>query len=709
MSKMKLSNKIAAYAIAVVLLVLLFSGCAMQSIHQKRAMDLYRTGDYDQAVKYLEKAIKEKPSPELNILLFRAKLNSYLHHLGQARVFRSLNKKEEAIKEYKIALEIFPNNKKLMDEVDIYLHPEKKEKKPFIPTVKPPVVLDIDASERIKSLSLKNTPITKIFKVLGKSYGVNFIFDKDFRDFVYSIEVEDIGFYEALKQLCMVGNAEHRILDKSSILIFPNTTFKKRTFGLRGVKVFYLANSTAEDVKKLLMAVFRDQQILVQEDKNLNSLIIKAGYNTLVEIEKFIASIDKTKGEVAIDVEILEVTKNFINALGTSFGDVSSAVAALDIGVVETTTNQTTGETTTTINKEPLNLSNPQPTNFLLTVPSAALSFLESHDNTKLISRPNLRGVDGEEIKFMVGDEVPVPQTSFQAGAAGGFSNIPVTTYQYRNVGVDIKLTPFIHNENEVTIKIKLTINSIAGTQGEFPIFGKRELENIIRLKEGETNIIGGFIKDEFRKGVQGLPGLSRLPILGKLFGASGKEVKETDLIFCITPRIIRQIEITAADKEAIWANVEAAPGGSRRSPTGERPTGPSRPGRNSVIISPGKRRLPVNSTSIFTLRVNTSAKLASLSISGSVSGGEANIEEAKTESFFGGQKVQVLANTSGTSFDLGYTFPESMRSIGVVAQLRIKFSEKGNYTISLGNISALSRDRQSVELTGTTAEIEVY
>lgn len=703
MRKMKFSNKIAVYAIAVVLLVLFFSGCATQSVHKNRAMAFYHTGDYDQAVEYLEKAIKEKPSGELNILLFRAKLNSYFNHLGQARVFREVNKKEEAIKEYKIALEIFPNNKKLMDEVELYLHPEKQKKKPFIPTVKPPVTLDIDAREKM-SLSLKNTPITKIFKVVGKSYGVNFIFDKDFRDFVYSIEVEKIGFYEALKQLCMVGNAEHRILDKSSILIFPNTTFKKRTFGLRGVKVFYLANSKADDVKKLLMAVFRDQQILVQEDKNLNSLIIKAEYSTLVEIEKFILSIDKSKGEVAIDVEILEVTKSFINALGTSFGDVSSPVASIAAGFSDTDT-----EGVSTINKT-FKIHNLPDVSFFITIPSAALSFLESDDNSRLIAKPNLRGVDGEEIKFMVGDEVPVPQTSFQAGAAGGFSNIPVTTYQYRNVGVDIKLTPFIHNDNEVTIKIKLTINSIAGSQGDFPIFGKRELENIIRLKEGETNIIGGFIKDELRKGIQGIPALSRLPILGKLFGASGKEIKETDLIFSITPRIIRQVEITAADKEPIWADVEAAPQGAVPEPEeGRRPPGPSRPGRDSVIIAPGKRRLPVNSTSIFTLRVNTSAKLASLSISGSVSGGEANIEEAKTDNFFGGQKVQVLANTSGTSFDLGYTFPESLRSIGVVAQLRIKFSEKGNYTISLGNISAMSRDRQSVELTGTTAEIEVY
>jgi len=700
---MKSSKKIIVYAIAVVLVIIFFSGCAMQSIHKKRAMDFYRSGDYDKAVEYLEMARKEKPSTELNTLLFRAKLNSYFYHLNRARTLKDVDKKEEAVKEYKIALEIFPDNKKLIDEVELYLNPEKKEKKPFIPTVLPPVTLNVDPRETM-TLNLRNIPITKIFQALGKSYGVNFIFDKDFRDFVYNIEVEKIGFYEALKQLCMVGSADYRILDKSSVLIYPSTTFKQRTFGLRGVKVFYLANSAADDVKKLLMAVFRDQQILVQEDKNLNTLIIKADYSTLAEIERFILSIDKSKGEVAIDVEILEVTKNYINALGVNFGDVKSPVATIAAGVVGAD-----GAI-----KSTFNLKDIKGTNFFLTVPSAALSFLESDDRSRLIAKPNLRGVDGEEIKFMVGDEVPVPQTSFQAGAAGGFSNIPVTTYQYRNVGVDIKLTPFIHNDNEVTIKIKLTINSIAGSQGDFPIFGKRELENIIRLKEGETNIIGGFIKDEFRKGMQGFPALSRLPILGKLFGASGKEIKETDLIFSITPRIIRQVEVTAVDQEAIWSNVDVAPPGIMEAPgegPGEGVRSPEigRPGGDSVIIAPAKRRLPVNSTSIFTLRVNTSTALASLSISGSVSGGEATIEEAKTDSFFGGQKVQVMANTSGTSFDLGYTFPETLRSIGVVAQLRIKFASKGNYTISLGGISAMSKDRQTISLTSNTAEIEVY
>ena len=695
---MKSSNKTVVYAIGIALMILFLSGCATQSFHQKKAQAFYRAGEYDNAVEYLEKAYKEKPKVDLKILLFRAKLNSYYLHLARARKLKENDKKEEAVKEYKIALEIFPDNKKLLEEVDTYVNPRKEVRKPFVPSIKPPVTLDVDGSEQM-SLNLKNTPITKIFNVVGKSYGVNFIFDKDFRDFVYSIEVEKTGFFEALKQLCMVSNTEYRVLDKASVLVYPNTTFKQRTFGLRGVKVFYLSDIKADDAKKMLMAVYRDQQILVQEDTNLNTLIIKADYNTLVEIERFIASIDKRKGEVIFDVDLLEVTKNLINALGTDWGAVQSPVTTISAGVVGTDGALDTNPNVNDISR----------TNFFVTIPSASLNFLESIDKNKIIARPNLRGVDGEEIKFVVGDEVPVPQTQFQSYVPGGQQNAPVTTYQYRKVGVDIKLTPYIHSNNEVTIKIKLTINSIAGYQNEFPIFGTRELENVIRLKEGETNIIGGFIRDEFRRGLRGIPALAQLPVLGKLFGTIGKEVKETDLVFSITPRIIHKVEVSEHDKEPIWADVQESPQNTPPAmETGPRPPQPERPGRSAVIISPSKRRVPINSEQYFTLRVNTPAKLTSLALSGSVSGGNATIEEVKTD-FFGGQKVQVFSNSSGSSFDLGYTFPEDTRTVNVIAQLKIKFTEKGNYTINIGSVNAVATDRQAVELTALPAEIEVY
>jgi general secretion pathway protein D len=689
----------------ILLLILMYVGCASSSAIQRRGMTLFHDGKYDEAVELLEKAVKETPSNTNRTLLFRAKLNSYYTHLATARVLRDSGKKDEAVKQYEIATEIFPNNKKVIAELDELLNGKNEKPPVFKSTITPPIKLNVDALEKM-DLKLRSTPLTKIFKVVGKSYNINFIFDKDFRDFVYSIDIENIGFYEILQQLCMIGNAEYRVLDQSSILIYPNTSFKKRSLGLQGVKVFYLSNISAEDAKKLVMALFRTQQVTAQEDKNLNSLIIKGDYNTLVEIEKFIFSIDKRKSELELDVQILEVTRSVIKALGTSYGDPSTAPVSIAMGAVTDD-----GNGNETITSKNINFNDLGKTNFFLTVPSAALNFLESDDKNRIIAKPNLRGVDGEEIKFMVGDEVPVPQTQFQQAAAGGVANVPVTTYQYKNVGVDVKLTPFMHRDGEVTLKIKMTINSISGYESGFPIFGKRELENIIRLKEGETNIIGGFIKDEVRGSMQGISGLSKLPILGKLFGSTGRQITQKDLVFSITPRIIRYKDITSFDEKTIWSDVQVGPstGGESSPRTPEAPQAGARPKGDSVVITPSKRRVPLNATSYFTIRVNTGKQLASLSIGGSISGASAKLEEVKTD-FFGGQKVDVLKSSSDSSFDLGYSFPEKGRTrVNVVAQLKIKFQEKGNYTISLNSINAVTKERQSVPLNGSTAEIEVY
>ena len=367
------------------------------------------------------------------------------------------------------------------------------------PTVVPPVQLNIKKDEKV-SLSLKNTPITNIFKSLGKTYSINFIFDKDFRDFLHSLEIENTTFFEVLKVLCMVSGSQYRVLDANTVIVYPDIFAKKRTFDLRGIKAFYLSNIKAEDARKMVQIVFRDEQILIQEDANLNAVVIRADYNALAEIERFLVKIDKEKNEVELNVEIMEINRSIINKIGADFNNGVFGLAAGTVGA--------DGKVSATMNFKDLGS-----TNFFLTIPSVAMNFLEADANNKIIAKPNLRGIDGEEITFMVGDEVPVPETQFQAIAAGGINSSPVTTYRYRNVGVEIKITPFIHQNNEVTLKTKLTINFISsGAASSFPTFGKREIENKIRLKEGETNIIGGLIRDDIRGSLNGIRAWPKFP-----------------------------------------------------------------------------------------------------------------------------------------------------------------------------------------------------
>jgi len=282
--------------ITLFIISLFFTACSMNTLYRKKGLELINSGNYDEAVRYYSNQLKKNPgSANLRSQLLRAKSYSYFSHVSSARNFFKKGNFKEADKHYKIAFTLFPKNTDLRREYDMFLNKGRKKSDVKIKSeIAAPVKLKVD-NQNIDSLGLKNTSIKKIFNIVGKSYNVNFIFDKDFRDFPYSIEVENISFFEILKQLCLVTNSRYRIIDASSVLIYPNTSFKKRNFDLRGVKVFFLSNITGEDAKKLIIPMFRDEQIMIQEDVNLNSIIVKAGESTLREIEKFIRKIEYCK------------------------------------------------------------------------------------------------------------------------------------------------------------------------------------------------------------------------------------------------------------------------------------------------------------------------------------------------------------------------------------------------------------------------------
>lgn len=697
------------FFIVLFLFMILFQcQCSIYSQKFKDGMEFYKQGNFDKSIEYFEQALKKNPGRrEIRTMLFRSKLGSYYHHLAKARNHRNSDRKAEADKEYSLALKMFPNNLRLRDEYNTYMNKGKiKESVKFESTIKAPITLKLHGNEKIK-MNLRNVPISKIFKSIGKSFKVNFIFDKDFRDFLYSIELDDIGFYQIVNQLCMVANLRYRVMDTSSILLYANTAMKKKNFDLKGVKVFYMGNIMAEDAKKLIMTVFRDQQIMIQEDVNLNALIVKASQDTLKDMELFIKKIDKERNEVEVDVEILEVNKSFLKKIGIDYGTTPLSISA---GTVDKSEDEDSSTTSTTLNST-VNWTDLGNVNFMLTIPSVALNILETDSENKIIAKPNLRGIEGEEIKFMVGEELPVPNTQWQAIAAGGVENTPVTSYQYKNVGVDIRVTPYVHSNNDVTLRIKFSMTFVTTYVDSFPVLGKRELENVIRLKEGETNLIGGFIKDEIRGSLNGIPALSKIPVLGLLFGSNEKTIQQTDLIFSVTPRIIRKNIPGKRDLEPVWSNSrqenQSNPRGSITRPdTSRRRAEIAR--QNSVMISPVRRRIPLNSEAFFTIRLNSKIDISTLSIGGSVSGGNAVIDEVKTD-FFKEDDVRMLRDFSSGSFDVGYSFFGKPVKNTILAQLKIRFLEKGDYTITIDDVAAYTKDKQQVELKTSSSEVQVY
>jgi type II secretory pathway component GspD/PulD (secretin) len=563
---------------------------------------------------------------------------------------------------------------------------------------------------------------------LGNLFKINFVFDREFRDFPYTIEVDTTTFYELLDSLCLAATSRYRIVNPTTVLIYPDNFAKKRMLELRGIQLYYLSNLKAEDAKKMLAAVFRDDQLIMQEETGLNALAVRADYESLLYIEKLLNKLDKPRSEVELQIEIMEINRNLIKQIGNELSSWGAGASALN------------DEGKSVFQFDQLSSSN-----FFLTLPSAFFSILENWEGNKIIAKPNLRGISGEEISFAVGDEVPIPDTQFQAIAAGGINTSPVTTYKYQKVGLEIKITPFVHKDDEITIKSKLTLKFISGSgySEAFPVLGSREVENTIRLRDGEMNIIGGFIRDDVRKSLKGFPALSKIPLLGALFGRNDDQVKQTDLIFVIKPRIIRKTDISLADLEAIWNEIKSSPAGAspgmRSDGESEPPPPPDRPA-HSPEIGPSRERdqdqetAPQNNPGegpgeeflnmeFIPPQLTTAAK-RDATITIQISGKKSTVSEiALTGELVGGQaeirslNADFLANTqsqkniSGQSFNVSIRFSKPVElnnNAMLLAQLLVIFETKGEYQLVIQSASAFDKNGMPLKLHYQNSSIKV-
>ncbi len=194
---------------------------------------------------------------------------------------------------------------------------------------------------------------------------------------------------------------------------------------------------------------------------------------------------------------------------------------------------------------------------FYLAVPTAVLRFLATDSQTKLIAKPQLRGAEGAKLTLNLGDDIPVVQTVFGAAVAGGFANIPQSSFTYRTVGIIIEMTPRVTYEGDIHLEMSLESSalgpniSVAGQ--DVPSFSSRKVTTTLRLREGESNLLAGLLRDEQRKVLTGFPGLMKVPILRSLFGQTNEEVSQSDIVMLLTPRIIRTHELTAEDLAPIY------------------------------------------------------------------------------------------------------------------------------------------------------------
>ncbi len=689
---------------AVLAIILLTCwGCATFNRSYKLGTRAAFNKDWDKAIDCYQKASEQDPyNPVYKHALLRAKLAAAYFHLNKARELASHEKTQEALAEYEKALSYGVLNKAIADEAKA-LSEEKVKEGPKEVKIELPVKLKV-SEEKIELRFPVGAPLRSIFQALGKHARINIIFDDQFRDVPFSIELVDLTFEQALNLLCLATRNFYTIVDERTVVISPDMPQKRVQYELNAIKTFYLSNINADEIRVALQQMLRTQyrQPQIYVDKNLNSLTIKDTAAGVELAEKIIRSWDKAKGEVIIDLDIMEVSRIKLRQLGM---ELTSQMIGLRYGGGETT------EDLGWFNLKDIDFSKKE--NFQIAIPAALLQFLESDVDTRVISQPRLRGLEGEAITYLVGDQVPIPQTTFQPFAAGGISQQPVVSYTFKDVGIDVKIKPRIHAESEITLELEIKIKSLAGAGvADIPIITTREVKNTIRLRDGETNLLAGLLKDEERTTHAGIAGLKNIPILGGLFSSTKKAIQQTDVVLTITPHIVRTIPVSEQDLKPLWVGPEGVSTGERvsgaipeqelierRAKLGveqEEAARRAERGQSRIFLTPASARVAQNQEFRVNLNLSTQGEIANMSLSISFDAQLLKLKDAVKGGFLGqlGAEVPFLKNIDNASGSciIGFSSPEvgrGAKGTGVVATLIFEAQNMGEGAIAVTDASA--------------------
>jgi general secretion pathway protein D len=537
-------------------LLLLAAGCATSGAF-RAGENAERLQDYDRAVLEYQRAVQAAPdNVQYRRALERARMRASTDHTNMARRLSGRGLYNEALNEYRLALELNPDAPGVAEEMrDLEARREKgaaslqEAKARARERALPGLDLGPDAQQPL-GLVFRGASLREAYLALGRAAGINVTFDPSFRDEVVSLDLKDVGFDQALNALAAAGRTFHRVVDPKILNVVPDTATKRREFEQQVVKTLFLSNADLKETIDLLRVVLGARRVAPLP--GTNALTINDTPDRVAAAERIVAIVDKRRAEIVVEVQILEVSRNKLKEYGIylTSGLDSQGIEGIASGIFP-------DPTITSPSEGPYDRDNLVVTS----LPGAVVRLLETDTSTRLLANPQLRVSEGETAQARFGDQVPVPVTTFTAIASGGIAQQPITSFEYKNVGVNIDITPRAHHDGEVSLLLKLEISAVgaAGFQG-LPTFNSRTVNSTIRLRDGETNMLAGLILDNERRGLTGLPGVASIPFIGKLFAKNKDEAQQTDIVMTLTPHVIRRTEIDDADLRSFLVGGETSP-----------------------------------------------------------------------------------------------------------------------------------------------------
>jgi general secretion pathway protein D len=568
-TEMEQSLKPRVVTLFVVLAVALaVSSCAAGRAFN-RGMDAVRAGDWDAAVAYLTRAVQEAPNrPEYRIQLERAMLEASRQHFDRARAQEAAGNLEQAIVSYRRVTEYDPSNRQAIlkvVELERLLRDQAEAARP-----RPPIdemrerarrqaqaPLLNPASREPIYLKFEQASTQDILRFIGDATGINVTFERDFRPQPFSIQLEGVTLEQALNQILTANQLWYKVINERTILVIPDTQQKRQMYEEQVVRTFYISHADPQEMAQLLSQIARVPGLAVQPtiaaSKTANTITVRATRGMAEIIEQIIRSNDKPRAEIIVDVEILEVNRSRARQYGLN-------LSQYQIGAIFSPELEpgATGAPIFNLNTITRGIS---PADFYMAVPSAVVRFLATDSLTRQIAKPQLRGTEGQKLTLNLGDEIPVPSTVFTPIATGGAATNPLTSFTYRSVGVNVEMTPRVTYEGEIVLDIFVESSnlgeSVVVAGQPLPSFGSRKVTTRLRLREGESNLLAGLLRENDRRQLRGIPGVMNLPVLRQLLSDNDNAISQTDIVMLLTPRIVRTHELTEENLAPIYIGTQ--------------------------------------------------------------------------------------------------------------------------------------------------------
>ncbi|HEY1256484.1 MAG TPA: secretin N-terminal domain-containing protein, partial [Terracidiphilus sp.] len=524
--------------------------------------------DYDAAFDNYQKAYTKAPKNlEYRSALYRIRVTASAAHMTKGRKLQEADKDQEALSEFLRAAEIDPSNEAAQQAI-AQVRKKDGEIETKAETSIPETTgnqEDLDSMGAPAELKpLTNEPLTLhmsedskvIYQAIGKAAGVNVLFDPEYTSKRIQADLNNVSLLDALRIVGTISNTFWRPVTDNTIFVAANTRAKRNDLDEQAVETFYLSNAWQQtdltDVGTALRNVMPNSKVYPVASQN--AVVMRGTPDELLLAQKLVNDLDKARPEVVVDISIMEVSKNWEKTLGIQWP--SSTSIALNPPSTSTTSSSSasgsgSGTTTTPAAGTTLyDLSHLKAYDFAVTVGSATANMLLTDSNTKILANPRIRATDGQKQTMKIGEKIPIATGSYggaglgTSSALGGISSLVNTQFQYQDVGITIEMTPTIHFNHDVTLKMKIEDTSQSGSVTisgvTEPIIAQKTIDQVIRLREGEASILGGMNENQEMVSWNGIPGLSSIPGLKYLFGSKDHTINDDELVFLVVPHVVR-------------------------------------------------------------------------------------------------------------------------------------------------------------------------